>query len=285
MKKYLSLALALAMITGTLALASCDNSNEPTTTTTNSTTTSSTPSSDPTTPATNPNDTNTDPTSEPSTGGDDVNPNAPDTVNPESHAEGAEAVAQLVGSSINLMEDYYDSYSELSITEGYVYDPDAAEDVAGQSEVAPNLFDGDVTTKWCCSSSLVEHCSSVVWSMTQAVTATHYSFTTANDNEKYPDRNPVAWRIYGTNEALTEDMAMNDDYFALEGYEDGCVPEGWVLLDYVGCSDLPDLNYTECAFSIDNPTAYQSYMLLIDWCDFQGVSMQISEFTLYGTAD
>ncbi|MGM9680057.1 MAG: hypothetical protein ACI3XR_00980 [Eubacteriales bacterium] len=280
MKKYLSLALALAMITGTLALVSCDKS-EPDTTTAGTTTSSATTS----TTVTSGDPGEQDPTGEPTSGGDVVNPDAPNTVDPEAHVEGDAAVAQLVGSNVNLMEEYFGSYSAISITQGYVYDEDAPDDVKGANEAAPNLFDGDVSTKWCCPRTSAEHCSSVVWSMSQAVTATHYSFTTANDNESYTNRNPVAWRIYGTNKELTEDMAMNDDYFWLEGYEENCVPEGWELIDYVGCSDLPDLNFTECAFTIDNPTSYQYYMLLIDWCDFSGASMQISEFTLYGTAD
>ncbi|MGM9681566.1 MAG: hypothetical protein ACI3XR_08690, partial [Eubacteriales bacterium] len=196
----------------------------------------------------------------------------------DSHAEGADAVAQLVGDSINLMDAYYDRLLPHTIAGGFDWTVDVVFDEYEQEK--PNcLFDRNLNTKWRENRSVVESCSSVVWSMTEQVIVTHYSFTTANDNEIHPNRNPVAWRLYGTNLEMTDEMAMNDDLF-----DSGKVPEGWDLLDQVFDSDLPDANFTECAFSVDDPTPYQHYMLLIDYCDLEGASFQLSELTLYGIA-
>ncbi|MGM9680056.1 MAG: hypothetical protein ACI3XR_00975 [Eubacteriales bacterium] len=275
MKKILSLALALAMIAGTLALASCENGKEETTT---STTTAGTTTSSATTTSTNPGD-----PAEPAKSTESAENTDPDPeIKFDEHAEGAEAVAQLVGSSINLMDDYLGDYLiQYSINKNFDWteDPDKAD--LG-NEAAPNILDNNPDTKWCCGRTDVEFCSSVVWSMAQEVTVTHYVIRTANDNEKFPGRNAESWRLYGTNVELSQDMVMTQEYFDSEDYQ---VPEGWELIDWVQDSDLPDSNFTDCGFSVDNPAPYKYYMLLIDYCDYQDGCFQMSDFNLYGTAD
>lgn len=115
--------------------------------------------------------------------------------------------------------------------------------------------------------------------MTQQVTATHYSITTANDNETYTGRNPDGWRIYATNKDLDDSMKMDENFF-----DNDEVPEGWVLITQVGATDMPDLNCTECGFKIDKPGAYKHYMFLLDWTAMGSGTFQFSEITLYGAA-
>ncbi|MGM9680055.1 MAG: hypothetical protein ACI3XR_00970 [Eubacteriales bacterium] len=283
MKKTLSLALILAMLAGTLSLAACDSGKEEepngSTTTAGTTTSSATTTTSAT--STTPEDPD-DPIILPPTEEDQ----AEDPV-----AVGWEAVLQAVGSGVNLMPDYFGAISEYTVAQGYDWNPDEHPDLG--NETPPNLFtnpdnslnfseDGTkgLDDKWCCGANEVEGCSAIIWSMTQSVTATHYAFKTANDNEEWPNRNPEAWRIYGTNADLTEDMQPTEDQlFNME------VPDGWELIDTVYETDLPDMNYTVCAFAIDNPTAYKHYMVCIDYIALGGQTFQLAEIFLFGSAD
>lgn len=191
-----------------------------------------------------------------------------------------DALTELLGEAENLMDEHFLSYSEISVTIGFDWDGTDRPELG--REVAPNLFDGDTATKWCCSDTDVAGCSAVVWSMSEAVTVTHYTFTTANDNAEFVGRNPVAWRLYATSNELTADMAMTTDLF-----NGDTVPEGWVLIDEVSDTELPDDNFVECGWEIDaeSRAAYSGYMLLIDSCDTSNEVFQMSEIDLYGTAE
>lgn len=209
-------------------------------------------------------------------------PSSP-TVSEEDPGEEAaygDALTELLSEAENLMDEHFSSYSEISVTIGFDWDESDRPELG--REVAPNLFDGDTATKWCCSDADVAGNSAVVWSMNEAVTVTHYTFTTANDNAEYPGRNPTGWRLYATNNELTSDMAMTADMFSGD-----IVPEGWVLLDEVTKTELPEENFVECGFAIDeeNQGAYVSFMLLIDTCDTSNNVFQMSEIDLYGSVE
>lgn len=188
-------------------------------------------------------------------------------------------LADFLGDAQNLMEDYFDSYSEISVTKGFDYDGTSRAEL-GQ-EFAPNLFDGDTATKWCCGDTDVEGCSAVVWKMNKAVTVTNYTFTTANDSAEYYGRNPIGWRLYATNNELNSDMAMTNSMFSGDS-----VPEGWVLISEVSETKMPDENFTECGWAVDeeNQGEFTGYMLLIDSCDYLNSVFQLSEIALYGNA-
>lgn len=191
-----------------------------------------------------------------------------------------DSLSDLLGETENLMEDYFLNYSEISVTKGFDWDGTSRPELG--KEVAPNLFDGDTATKWCCGDSEAEGCSAVVWSMKKAVTVTNYTFTTANDNAEYIGRNPVGWRLYATNNELNADMAMSDSMFS-----GNTVPEGWVLIDEVVQTQMPDENFVECGWAVDadKQASYSGYMLLIDDCDYTNEVFQMSEIDLYGTAE
>lgn len=257
MKKILSVFMSLAAIIGVLSMASC--SEEPADTSSNSTSSTGTSSVAP------------------------ITPPSSDIVSEEDKSEEAaygDALTELLGEAANLMDDKFLSYNEISVTKGFDWDESDRPELG--REVAPNLFDGNTATKWCCQDTEAAGCSAVVWTMSEAVTVTHYTFTTANDNAEYPGRNPVAWRLYATNSELTEDMAMTADMFSGK-----TVPEGWVLLDQVFETELPDENFLECGFAIDaeNQGAYNGYMLLLDSCDSANTVFQMSEIDLYGAAE
>lgn len=208
-------------------------------------------------------------------------PSIVDSVEKElEECEYGDGLTALLGEADNLMDDYFLSYSEISVTKGFDWDGTSRPELG--KEVAPNLFDGNTATKWCCSDSEAEGCSAVVWSMNKAVTVTNYTFTTANDNAEFIGRNPVGWRLYATNNELNADMAMTDSMFS-----GNTVPEGWILIDEVTETQMPDEDFVECGWAVDeeNQAAYSGYMLLIDSCDYMNEVLQMSEIDLYGTAE
>lgn len=187
----------------------------------------------------------------------------------------------------NLTAQYLDSWDPgMSVGIGSnCIDTDDWDELYG-SEAPHKILDGKVETKWCQGD--VKYGVAVVWSMTDSVSVTGYSITTANDNSTYTNRNPVKWRLYGANELPTTSMSDfvdgEHDYFDLQ-----TVPDGWVLIDAVdaadpndpNCSLLPDLDFYEVGFEAEHPGSYMYFMLIIDECEF---IIQMSEFTLYGSA-
>ncbi len=201
-----------------------------------------------------------------------------------------EDLDQFKHSHVNLAEAYFDKMSsELSIFTSFDYRVDGTVEIPYYDESPRTLFDGDVTTKWCCSSNQVQFASAVVWSMTEAVNVDGYSITTANDNLFYTDRNPISWRLYGANELPPERMDDFEPYTDFTYLEKETVPDGWVLIDAVDAarpddiyqSQIPDENFLEVGMMAENPGCYKYFMLLIDYCE--GGTFQMSEFTLYGT--
>ncbi|MGN0539636.1 MAG: dockerin type I repeat-containing protein [Candidatus Fimenecus sp.] len=123
-----------------------------------------------------------------------------------------------------------------------------------------NLFDGDVTTKWCVSMSAKLY---VVFKTDSPVFVSGYDITTANDNDENYGRNPKSWTLYGCN-----------DYTADGG-------SSWVPINSVTDDNtLQDFNYTKYGYVFEKETtAYQYYKLEIT--ANQGAEvMQMSEFAL-----
>ena len=151
-----------------------------------------------------------------------------------------------------------------------VYAANAISGTAGtfSSENYTNLFDEDVTTKWCVQNF---RSGCVIWEMEEAVSVTGYTVVSGNDCKTYTGRNPKSWQLYACNAASDPD----EDY------------EGWVLIDEVSDSQMEDKNFEEYYFEISaSLPEYKYYMLVID--ETQGATtMQISEFSLdyEGAAD
>lgn len=257
MKRLFSALISLAMVIGILSMASCTESPAESSSKAASTEGTSSISSTVPTPSAVSSE---DDKSEESAYGD--------------------ALTALLENTVDLMDEQFASFSEISVTKGFDWTDTSSAELG--NEAAINLFDGDTATKWCCGDTEAAKASAVVWSMKEAVTVTHYTFTTANDNAEYVGRNPIGWRIYGTNDELSSDMAMTESNFS-----DGSVPAGWILLDEVVKTEIPNENFLEYGFAVDgaNQGAYKSYMLLIDTCDTANTVFQMSEITLYGAAE
>lgn len=187
----------------------------------------------------------------------------------------------------NLMDKFFDTWNEEMSVRTYYFYVDSWS-VWDEPEEQHKLFDGDASTKWCLGGSDARR-NAVVWNMTKPVYVNGYTFTTANDNTDYPERNPLRWRLYGAYELPSVRMNEIADNSTGESYLDlGIVPEGWVLIDAVNAADpnnpasslLPDENYREVAFEAEHPGTYQYFMLLID--DVEGNVFQMGEFELYG---
>ncbi|MGM9637220.1 MAG: hypothetical protein ACI3YK_04460 [Eubacteriales bacterium] len=98
---------------------------------------------------------------------------------------------------------------------------------------------------------------SVSWQMQDAVLITDYVVYTANDTESLPDRNPIKWTMYGS--------------------DDGSEWEEILTVENAG---LPTTNYTPTAFETGGERAYRYYRL-----DFEtnGAAdcLQLSEVCLF----
>ncbi len=127
----------------------------------------------------------------------------------------------------------------------------------GEKEGYEMMFDDNVGTKL-----YVKETSSIEFRLDRPETALAYSFTSGNDNEKYPGRYPSAWTLYGSTTG-----------------EDG----SWKVIDRQSDASFADVNYAEFQFDIQDPAPYQYYK--IDFTDLPNGNMQFSEFDLYKEGD
>ena len=60
----------------------------------------------------------------------------------------------------------------------------------------PNAGDNDTTTKYC---SAFRNSAYFLFDAQETIFPFGYRIYTANDTRTYPDRNPISWRLYGSN--------------------------------------------------------------------------------------
>ena len=140
-------------------------------------------------------------------------------------------------------------YSNLTATAG---------SSSHQFEGYERLFDGVNNTKWC---SALMWKKDGIWfvefSGNIALKPVGYKLTTASDTEKYPGRNPKAWRL----------LARNDE-------------EGpWTEIAKETNGGLPAVNGYTKSYSIPNPKKYMYYRWEISECIDNNESMQVSCFS------
>lgn len=97
------------------------------------------------------------------------------------------------------------------------------------SETYDMLFDNNNSTKLC-TSNINEP---IIVKFTSAQAIVSYSLVNANDDERYPERTPLRWRIYGS--------------------QDG---ENWNLIDSQCFARTDNTNYTERNFILETPVLY-----------------------------
>jgi len=107
-------------------------------------------------------------------------------------------------------------------------------------EGVENLFDGNKGTKYCWESW--DDITEITFTMKKGVSPTHYALMTANDTSSYPDRNPLMWTIYGSNDGENWDEIAN-------------VEDGRYL--------LATANYVWSVFAFDATGTYSSYKAVI----------------------
>ena len=108
-----------------------------------------------------------------------------------------------------------------------------------ESNRIQNIFDDQVSTKWCVKPTAADKSVTVTWSMTEAVRVDAYAISTAND---HLTRNPRAWVLYGSNE---------------QGGE-------WTVLSFVTDAELPnEIQTVSGVFTVENPGAYRYYKLTV----------------------
>ncbi len=94
----------------------------------------------------------------------------------------------------------------LSATGTYIKDHDAGD-----------LFDDDVTTKYCAAFSPA-HTLYIYWDAGEPVTLSGYRITTAKDTQSFPGRNPKTWSLYGSN--IRSELPDDEAWTLLDRRED-----------------------------------------------------------------
>ncbi len=296
MKKFLSMALVLAMMVSTAALTACGDDSTSTNGSTKAPTSSGSgnvtsgsqtqPGDVASKPATS--DQGTQPATPPSSA--IVVPDDPFMAQFHGYTP-IDNMEAYKADHKNLMESFVGIVMSQSIFNGNDWTNSEDDQFIGLGkEDAPNLFDGDPETKWCCSRSDVEYAAALVWEMTEAVDVVAYSITTGNDNVEWTSRNPVQWRLYGTN-TLPETVMTDENPDEGDTYlRSMTVPEGWVLIDAVDAADpdnpmlsqVPDENFKEVGFEVAHPGQYKYFLFLIDYAESDDITFQLADFTLFG---
>lgn len=104
------------------------------------------------------------------------------------------------------------------------------------NEEAENLFDGDVNTKWCVS--MKNGPVFVEWQEPEPIVLQKFLMATANDNSRFPGRNPCSWVVSARNSTDEEWKVLwskeNYDFMKDEDYKH----YAWVI-EYVGVVPEP----------------------------------------------
>ncbi len=128
-----------------------------------------------------------------------------------------------------------------------------------RSEGPAMVCDGEFATKWCVDSPR-QMPYTIVLDAGQAASVVEYGLVTGDDTSSYTDRNPVAWRLSGSNDKET-----------------------WTTLDdQKNNRSMPDEDFQECRFKPQSKGSYRYYRF-----DFfrvkGGTRIQLSEIFLYNT--
>ena len=103
------------------------------------------------------------------------------------------------------------------------------------------LFDGKISTKF----GNGNYTTPFLWKVEKPIAVKYYSMTTGNDSGVYTGRNPKSWILYGCNDC---DNAGNGSWEVISVVNDN--------------NDLPDENYIESVYKVDNPQRYSFYKLV-----------------------
>ena len=130
----------------------------------------------------------------------------------------------------------------------------ATMDGISANEGAENLLDGNPLTKYCLSHTHTVH---VTFRMNEPVSVIGFSVTTGGDTDKFPERNPQTFALYGSNDGST-----------------------WEVIGVVGYGHdlLGATSMDEYAFPSQNTNEYRYFRFGFN----NNEIMQLSELTLYG---
>lgn len=81
----------------------------------------------------------------------------------------------------------------------------------------------------------------VIWKMEEAVSPNGYVLVTGNDTSEYPDRNPVSWVLYGSNDG-----------------------KAWEALDVVKNGNMQGLDFAPHVYTVENDDSYTWFCLAIE---------------------
>ncbi len=146
---------------------------------------------------------------------------------------------------------FYDSNKNpITINPSNVRNPNGNNPVG---EEPKNLVDNNVRTKWLDFNFAQNgNNSSVIFNMgSNSLLPMYYSWHTANDTTYYPNRNPISWRVYGSNE--------NNVWIKLSEINDYSV-----VIDNYRIVKLDNYDNNTNYFQLTYPTSNRSIVLLPD---------------------
>ncbi len=134
------------------------------------------------------------------------------------------------------------------------------------NELAPNILDGDSSTKYL---NFGQENSGFIVTPTGGASVVHgFTITTANDR---PDRDPASYQLFGTNDVITSTANSTGE------------AENWVLIDQ-GTLSLPEARQTTSSLvPVTNSASFTSYRVVFPELRSSPTdSMQIADMQLFG---
>lgn len=126
---------------------------------------------------------------------------------------------------------------------------------ANSAEAPQRILDGNAASKWCVTAGAPAYAA---WKMKIPVTVSAYQLFAGNDTEKFPQRSPRSWVLYGSADGVT-----------------------WKVIDAVCDGGMSTVNCSASAYKVDSPAEYRYFALKFFACT-SGDTMQISGIALYG---
>ncbi len=122
-----------------------------------------------------------------------------------------------------------------------------------------NLFDGVYTQKDFEANNSGKMGSGtnrlrIAWELAEPTTISAYAMVTGNDTADWPERNPIAWALYGSNDGME-----------------------WEIIDAIHDGKLEPLNFEPYVYEVDSPKEYKQYCLVIERTDG---AFQLCEFLM-----
>ena len=178
------------------------------------------------------------------------------------HDEWEEAVLEVIKGSETVYSAQIENYAaekieqKYEIAEGITELSSDGNNISSATEGISMMFDNDYTTKYGDGGGSGDILT-ITWTFEEAFVPKAYIVVTGGDTSKYPDRNPVSWKLYGSSDG-----------------------EEWTLISDIVSPGLEAVDSTPYGYGIYESSEYSHYKLEVRKTN-SSTFFQLSEFTLY----